>query len=529
MRGWFLPAQGYNKGRSVPVDPAEDTRLNPGPVNSTTSTNTNTMKTPLILNLVWAGVAGAAFYTGYKLNADGDKDAGSKSTPVIAKNTTGPVGAGGPSKGVNPLLVSKDQTVIDFYKQYGLDSGVPLTPEKMKEAMLTAIRESDPVKSQLMFARLMEELTAENAPAALAMVRENVGGFDSMRYIGMLAYKWGEVDPVNAMAELSKSGDRRGGGMSQSIALTGWAAKDPKGAMAWLEAYEGEGREKEWMAMSLVNGLARSDADAALKYAAGLEDEGARRNAAESIAREMIRAGGVEKATAWLATLKDPEMMRGAFQTLSDQLLRSDPSKAAEFVKQYANEEYARGAIGNIADNLARKDVKQGLEFANSLTGKAQSRAIGSVVNEWLNQNDGAQALEASKYVESLPPGDSRDAGARAIANEVVRQDPATAIAWASSIQDAESRTEALVDVARRYMREDKAAATAWLATSGLSPEAQLQITNPQRGDWGGGFGGGGPGGGFDRGGGGRGNRGSRGGPPATSTAPASGGEKRGR
>ena len=73
----------------------------------------------------------------------------------------------------------------------------------------------------------------------------------------------------------------------------------------------------------------------------------------------------------------------------------------------------ARGAVGSVADSMARKDVKQGLEFANSLTGKAQARAIGSVVNQWLDQNDGANTLEASKYVESLPPGENRDAGAR--------------------------------------------------------------------------------------------------------------------
>ena len=57
----------------------------------------------------------------------------------------------------------------------------------MKEAMLLAIREGDPVKSQLMFARLMEELTPENAASVLATIRENVGGFESMRYTGMLA------------------------------------------------------------------------------------------------------------------------------------------------------------------------------------------------------------------------------------------------------------------------------------------------------------------------------------------------------
>ncbi|HEX2749302.1 MAG TPA: hypothetical protein VHM91_14940 [Verrucomicrobiales bacterium] len=463
------------------------------------------MKTPVILNLVWAGVAGAAFYTGMKFsNSDGSKNSGQKNISAV----TTVAGSGG-SKMVNPLLVSKDTAVLDFFKQYGLDTGVPLTPEKMKEAMLTAIRESDPVKSQLMFARLMEELTPENAPAALAMIRENVGGgMESMRYMSMLAYKWGEVDPATAMAELSK-GDDRGGRMGQTVALAGWAAKDPQGAIAWLAAYEGDAREKEWMGMSLINGLARSSPEEAMKYALTIKDEGSRTRAAESIAREMIRSGGTEKATAWLATITDADMKKGAFQTVSDQLLRSDPAKAAEFIKQHANEDYARGAVASLANNLAKKDVQQGLDFAGTLTGQSQARAYGSVISEWLDQNKGAGAADAAKYVEAMPAGANKDAGARELARQAMRQDPLTAIEWAKSIQDTETRSETLVEAGRRYMREDQAAASAWLATSGLSAEDQQKVTNPQRGDWGGGAGGfggfGGGGGGFP--GGGRGAR----------------------
>jgi hypothetical protein len=496
-----------------------------------------TMKTPLILNLVWAGVAGAAFYTGLKLqNSDGAKETGQQKIRS-AVTGSGVGGVAGGAKGVNPALVSKDTAVLEFFKTYGLDSGAPLSPDKLKEAMLVAIRESDPVKSQLMFARLMEEITAENAPAALAMLRENLGGFEAMGYMRMLASKWGEVDPVNAMKELSK-GEGRDGRMTQNFVLASWAAKDPKAAMEWLAAYQSEnsaggeggegggrggrgGRDADWFTMSLINGLARSDVDSAMKFALALENENERTRAAETIAREMIRTGGTEKASAWLASLTDPDMKRGAFQTLSDQIMRGDSAKAAEFIKAHANEEYARGAVGNLADTLARKDVQEGLAFAGELTGKAQARAIGSVVNQWLDQNDGANALDASKYVESLPPGDSRDAGARAIAREVVRDDPQTAIAWASSIADVTEREDALVEVGRRYMREDRTGATAWLAQSGLSAEAQQQITDP-RGDWGG-FGGGGFGGGgrgFDRGG-----RGG-GGTPGGATG---GGGRRGR
>ncbi len=476
------------------------------------------MKKPLVLNLVWAGVAGAAFYTGMKFNGPGEAKTGAKNiTPVAAAPSTG--------KGLNPQLVSKDSTVLEFFKEYGLDSGVPLTPEKMKSAMLAAIRESDPVKSQMMFARLMEELTAENAPAALAMIRENVSGFESMRYMGMLAYKWGEKDPETAMKELLK-GDERGGRMSQTAVLSGWAATDPQAAIAWLSAFEGDDWQKGMMSGSLINGLARSSPEEALKYALTLKDDRQRSQAAETIAREMIRAGGTEKATAWLASLTDPEMKKGAFQTVADQLLKSDPAKAAEYIKQNADQDYARNSVGSLASTLAKKDVQEGFAFADELTGKAQAKAYGSVINEWLDKDRGAAAADVAKYVEALPAGDNKDAGVNQLARQAMRdRDASTAIAWAASIQDPEMRSETLVEAGRQYMRQDREEATAWLASSGLSAEDQAKVTNPpQQGPGGfGGFGGGGGGrqafggggaGGAGAGGaaaGGRGGRGGRG------------------
>jgi len=483
------------------------------------------MNKPLVLNIVWAGVAAAAGFAGYKLAPSADSDTASSST--VRKIADGaPAPAAGTKKGIAASMVSKDASVLEFYQRYGLDSGTPLSPEKMKEAMLEAIREGDPVKSQLLFARLMEELTPDNAPAALAMIRENVSGFDSMRYMGTLAYKWGQVDPITAMKELAQADPRGGGRMSQNVVLTGWASADPKAAMEWLNAYEGEG--KDWLSMSIVNGMAKSDPEGALKYVSALEREEDRARGAETIAREMIRLGGADKAVAWLNGLTDPDMKSGAFRTVAEQIMRGDPAKAAEWIKTYAGEEYAQDALRNVSESLARRDPQEALKFANSLTGKAQSSAIGQAINEWARQEDGVHMAEAAKYVESLPQGDARDAGTRAIAREAVREDPQAGIAWANQIQDPEVRTDTLIDVARRYLREDRAAAEAWLATSGLSAEDQQRVTNPGRGEgWGGGDFRGPPGGGFNGGGrgaapagggrggpagGGRGERGGRGG-----------------
>jgi hypothetical protein len=277
------------------------------------------------------------------------------------------------------------------------------------------------------------------------------------------------------------------------MALSGWAAKEPAAAIAWAASAELNPWEKGMINGQLINGLARSSPEEASKYAAELKDPGERSRAADSIAREMIRTSGAEKASEWVAGIKDPDMKKGAFQAIADQLIRSDPDKAAQLIKASANEEFAGNSVRSLAGAVAKKDLQQGLALAGELSGDAQAKAYGSVVREWMGQNEGAGAPDAVKYVEAMPAGANKDAAAREIAQQALRDDPATAIAWATSIQDAAKREETLIDVARRYLRQDPEAGAAWLATSGLSDQARQKVReNP---GWGGGFGGGGPGG----------------------------------
>ncbi|MBP7949441.1 MAG: hypothetical protein KA004_07275 [Verrucomicrobiales bacterium] len=461
-------------------------------------------KSALLLNLLWAGIAAGTFYAGMKM-----KDPASSGNNEPVKRTTTANAAGTDSsaaqKGrtVNARFVSQDDSVLDFLQRYGIGSG-PVAPEMMKKAISEAVRETNPVKSQMLFARLMEELTPENAASVLSALRENVSGFENMRYMPMLAFAWGGVDAQAAMKEMAEGGDRWGRGFNQASVLQGWAAKDAQGAISWLDKFEGDPREKEWMSTSLVSGLAKSDFDAAQKFASALKEDGERSRAAESLAREMIRMSGVEKAEQWFGTLTDPRMKASAFDTVAQQLLRSDPEKAVAFAKQHAAEDFAKNAVGNVAETLARKDVKQGLEFAGSLQGASQARAYGEVVNQWMEKDRGAEAEAASTFVKEMQPGPARDAGAKAIVDNISREDPVSGIAWANSIQDTELKSEALIEAGRRYFRTNQQEAQAWLATSGLNAEQQQQVTNP-RPEWGGRGGPGGPppGGGGRRGGGG--------------------------
>ncbi len=442
---------------------------------------------PALLHLSWLAVAAGTFYAGTTLKkGDASASVGGPARTVVGGNLTAAERAGT----LKSTAVSRDASIADFLSRYELGSGKPLTPDRMRQAMSEALKETDPVKSTMLFARLLEEMTPDNAAASLATLRESISGFEMMRYMPLLAYQWGTVDSKNAFAELDKQ-DGRMAMMGKPIILAGLASKDPAAAQAWL-AEQKELPGKEFYTQAIIGGLAKSDVAAAVAFAAKQEKAEDRTRSAETIAQEKIK-GGIEGAAAWASSLTDPDMKKGAMQSVASQLARTDLTKAADYVKQYASESWAGGAIGDVTSRLANKDPQEGLKFAESLSGANQPVAYRESIQAWTRSDSEA----ASKYVNQMPVGANRDASASALASSISRDDPASAIAWTSSIADPKVRETTLIDVARDYRRTDEAGYEAWLPSSGLSAEALEQVNQRGGGGWRGGppWGGGPPGG----------------------------------
>ena len=447
---------------------------------------------PALLHVSWLAVAAGAFYAGSVFKNDSVSNATGSRSLNVATGTS--ITAAERAGSLKSSAVSRDASIADFLSRYELGSGKAMSPEKMRQAISEALRETDPVKSTMLFARLLEEMTPENAAESMTTLRESISGFEMMRYMPLLAYQWGTVDSKTAFAELDKQ-DGRMGMMGKPIILAGLASKDPAAAQAWLAAQENL-PGKEFYTQSIINGLAKSDLKAAVEYAAKQEKGEDRARSAQTIAEEKIKSG-VDGAAAWAATLTDPDMKKGAMQTIANQMARTDVNKAAEYVKQFANDPTASGAIEDVAQRMARQDPQAGLKFAEGLAGANQPVAYRQTIQAWTRSDSEA----ASKYVNQMPQGANRDASASALAGSISRDDPASAIAWTASIADLKIRESTLVDVASNYRRSDPEGYAAWLPASGLSPEAQKEVNERGNGrDWRGG-----PPGGFGGFGGGRG------------------------
>jgi hypothetical protein len=170
-------------------------------------------------------------------------------------------------------------------------------------------------------------------------------------------------------------------------------------------------------ANSIVAGLpASSQIDASL----GMVNQLARTN--QELALQFINGSDVINQSKLIAKLT------------SVIVLSSPTNAAALFSKEVSNGRLtpADGAqvAGNISLSYANHDLNGAKLWATSLPAAAQPGAFRGLMKSWSRSDP----VEASKWLASIPPGSSRDAGARALIDEIQSTDPQTASLWRKTL-----------------------------------------------------------------------------------------------
>lgn len=456
---------------------------------------------PSSIHLVWTLVTAGAFAGGMYLQKSQSPES-SKANVAVNK-----AGASAIQDTATPAASKATADVPDsisgikeFLARFQNADGSPLSAAQMKEAMSEILTESDPVKSSLMFAMMLDQLTGENAPTVLAEIRARVAGFEGMRYYGLLAYKWGSVDGAGAMAEAAtQEGPAKM--MTSAAAIAGWAAKDPEAAKAWLAgSKEGNEWEKGIMERGLVSGLARNDPAAAQAYVASIKDEGQRTRMTQVLLEEKLKQG-TDAAAAWAAGLTDPQMKRGAFESIADQMYRNDPAKGLEFIKANAGDPEAATAAGNMVRRLSEKDPNEAVTFSQALP---EGAVRASSFEQTFRAYGDKDAEAAGIYINTnMKTGSDRDSAIRGLARGLSRSEPEAALTWVDAITDPVVQYDSAQEVLKRSYRSNPEGAVAYMTSKGWTQEQQEAVIN-QPADQGPGGGGGGPGRFFGGGGFGR-------------------------
>ncbi|CAN5371827.1 hypothetical protein BH23VER1_BH23VER1_27200 [soil metagenome] len=462
------------------------------------------MSRSAVVHAAWFTIAAGAFAAGaYLVPRSVTPDSDAAPSPRFVSVPDEGESARTKGSATEPASLRAAGDAASFIEKYRLGGTGGLNEQGMTDAVAEAIRESDPVKSSLMFAMLLEELTPENAAAASEAVRASSSGMDAMRFLSLLSYKWGAIDGAGAVENAQADPDGRASTFGTMLALSGWASADPDAALEWLSSQEDtDGRARGMWMRGLVSGLANSDpaaATALLTEMAASGDEEAS-NYIGSIVQQQIKLNGIQGAESWANSLSDTSLKTSAFRDIADAYTRQDPAAAADWIARYAGEDFATDAVSRIAGRFADTNPQEAVKWATTLpAGEAQNRATRQAFNQWTDNDP----MAASEYLTKMPASASKDHAITGLVGEIARQDPESALAWSLSISDPELQQRNIVENASRWFRRDQEAAANWVAGANLPEATQNAIVeqaSEPRGERGG------PGGGDFRGrrGGGR-------------------------
>jgi hypothetical protein len=445
------------------------------------------MKTKLlILNGLWLATAAGAYVLGHHRAGSGNQHDSASSnprSPIIGKamdidlddSSTLPVlespsGAARPTAGL-------DITGNSFIDGL-LASTQPVSEEHMERGIQEAFQEKDPLKSNLMFAKLLGVLTPENAENALQTLRELPRSFSLYNQISLFQFAWGQQDGPSS-AEYAMNLEGRSREYSIASVMAGWATEQPQAAIAWVESLEDAG-DRSQFTRGIVHGLAKTDPALATRLAVEASTNGDTRAGEyiSTIAREQFRSG-IEPASRWVESIPQENGLReGALLQVAESYVSQDPALAATWVQEYAGTGYGARAIGEVADEWAEDDPAAAINWVNSLpSGDERARAYREAVWEWT----GSDPFAAAEHLAQMPAGGDRDAAITSLSRRHVESDPESAIVWADSIGNNELRLSTLTSTGQAWMRRDPAGPSTRLQSSDLPPEVPKEIANPPR------------------------------------------------
>lgn len=244
--------------------------------------------------------------------------------------------------------------------------------------------------------------------------------------------------------------------------LADWIRKDPAAALHWAETSDPAARAGAIRtAQETLGGKTAAEAQSAMgKLPSGPVREALAQTAGRRLARENPDA-----ALTWAGTLTGADQdaaLRDIVPALADRDGAAGLAAAARITDAARRNEVVSQAVmkvagGNDPDQLPA--LLAGLPEGLAGPGNYQEAAA-----KWA----GKETRETSQWIDSLPPGASRDAAIGGLLQTLVKQAPEDALVWAATVDDPAQRTEQLQNVAKAWRKSGVREAAAGIASSAL-------------------------------------------------------------
>ena len=410
-------------------------------------------KTFIVANVCWAAVAVGAFVGGRSgkdeleaaLVAASSKGAGSSSSAVTE---------------ASPV----DSQAMSSGRVSDSDINGRVDGDKMEKLLGRAFREKNPLLRKQMLANLMANITPENVAAALAAFEAEPKSDEMDGVFRDFLYAWGLIDGEKALEYALNPDSPKKAYYGSVSAMTGWASKDMTSAKAFVEGRE-PGEQTAWLHYGVFKSMLDTDVQAAAEYATTNTKSHARGRAMDRLTERLMEDGGAGALTKWLDGIDhtgENDMVSyktHAIRSVVDRLAKEDPEKAKEVIaanygEPFVNFETLRHTAWRVGQG------SEGMDWLASLPeSKDRSRAFGEMVGHYANRDPNLVAT----WLNDRPESPEFDSAASIFAQQIVDDDPVSAVAWAKSIQTEESRDKTLRKVIKSWQKADSAAANAWL------------------------------------------------------------------
>ena len=273
--------------------------------------------------------------------------------------------------------------------------------------------------------------------------------------LGSLYLRWGQIDPLNALAQAQALPPSVFADMVTRCAARGFAWGDPEQAAAYFAAPPSADAHGDLVSRSFRQSIL-SMADGMTNQMGGVQDPAATAAYLSSLPPDKVRSsqlsavakGWAEQDPAaaldWATHFSNPQQHDGAVQGVIDTWAETDPQAAASYVLGTPDDSNREYLMTLLVQNWGAVSPADAARWLLGQTGDVQSQGAGTLVEQWIHSDPTA----AASWAAQLPAGDARNVAFTHVASNWVDLDPAAAASWLGGLPAGDARDAAIVGYA---------------------------------------------------------------------------------
>ena len=351
-----------------------------------------------------------------------------------------------------------------------------IEPTEVPTLLTSAQNIRDTAQRAFVLSRLLALWACDDAEAALAWAKQSP---DRARMdLRALFRAWAERDPAAAAAHLPLGMEQFHSRQAVAAVAEDWSTGDLAAAIAWARGLQDIGARSS-ACDAIIQRLAQTDPAQAVALALSLDGPA---NAGNRL-RRIVMVQAADDPAAALSTINSlpSSVPRGPlFKNVVYSLLQEDPALAGEFALTIPASQYQTDALGMVARRLAEESPQAALDWLSAKlpAGPVRSKLFRDTLISFASDVPAA----AVPYLDQVA-GSSRVNVALNLAANWVRLDPTAAAAWVSQLPADPNRATIMRAFARSWASEDPAAALAF-ALNRTGPEEQAATIREVGSSW---------------------------------------------